>query len=270
MMRVMRQRVRALRARRLRGLPLPDVVLAASVAAVALVQAALADPWTDTRWLLVPALALPAVAAATLAWRRVRPVASFVAGTGALATFDLVAYTATVADNVSMVGLYSVAAYAGRRQAVAGAVAQTAALLAVGWIDASLGRLVLEPPAYLGIGLVAVVPAVWGDQVRVARQARALALEEAVRAERRRRVEAELALARERARVVRDLHDVVTPHVNGIVRHAGVAQQQADDGSPAPVHQALVHIRDAGESALDGMRTLVGRLRTDEVRDRDG
>lgn len=89
------------------------------------------------------------------------------------------------------------------------------------------------------------------------------AQERAARAERDREAAARLAVAEERARIARELHDVVAHAVSvmvlqvGAVRH-GMPQTQAEH------RDALENVERAGRSALAEMRHLLGAMRRDD------
>jgi signal transduction histidine kinase len=71
---------------------------------------------------------------------------------------------------------------------------------------------------------------------------------------------AELAVRRERARIARDLHDIVGHHLAVMVIQAGAGRLDAPD---APARFA--RIRDAGGEALNELERLVELLQTDHV-----
>ena len=83
---------------------------------------------------------------------------------------------------------------------------------------------------------------------------RAVALEE--RLER----EAELAAAEERARIARELHDVVAHGLSLMVVQAEAAEELMDR-SPADAHARLHRVQDTGRQSLGEMRRLLGVLR---------
>ncbi|WP_370932467.1 sensor histidine kinase [Amycolatopsis sp. cg13] len=74
----------------------------------------------------------------------------------------------------------------------------------------------------------------------------------------RRRLEADAAAAAERARLARELHDVVSHHVTAMVVQSGAAQVLAE--SPARVAEALGSIGESGREALRELRSLLGVL----------
>ncbi len=68
------------------------------------------------------------------------------------------------------------------------------------------------------------------------------------------------ALAEERVRIARELHDIVAHTVTEIVVQAGAAGEVVED-DPEYVRKSLDRIRQAGSEALDEMRRVVALLR---------
>jgi len=81
----------------------------------------------------------------------------------------------------------------------------------------------------------------------------------AAAAERSSTARAAAAVADERARIARELHDVIAHSVTVMIVQAGAAEQLADD--PARTRLALATIRTTGKEAIAEMRRLVGLLR---------
>jgi signal transduction histidine kinase len=82
-----------------------------------------------------------------------------------------------------------------------------------------------------------------------------------VREQRRlRAVESQKVVVEERARIARELHDVVAHHVSAIVIRAQAAERLAPD-RPEVAVEALRWIADAGKESLTGMRHAVAVLR---------
>ena len=82
-------------------------------------------------------------------------------------------------------------------------------------------------------------------------------------AERERDVAAREAVVEERARIARELHDVIAHHVSMIVLQAGAERSVLDD-SNASTRDVLETVERSGRSALTEMRRLLGMLRSDE------
>ncbi|RFU40902.1 two-component sensor histidine kinase [Actinomadura logoneensis] len=85
-----------------------------------------------------------------------------------------------------------------------------------------------------------------------------LVRERRVREAERRRLSARAAIAAERSRLARELHDVVTHHVTAMVVQSGAAQYLTD--SPEKVSEALGAINGTGRRALAELRFLLGVL----------
>jgi signal transduction histidine kinase len=81
-------------------------------------------------------------------------------------------------------------------------------------------------------------------------------------AERERDVAAREAVLEERARIARELHDVIAHNVSMMVLQAG-AERRVLDGGNGSTSQVLQGIESTGRSALTEMRRLVGMLRRD-------
>ncbi|MFJ9826552.1 sensor histidine kinase [Streptomyces sp. NPDC101160] len=104
---------------------------------------------------------------------------------------------------------------------------------------------------------------VLGDSVRTRRAYFAQLEERASRLEKEREAQAKVAVAAERARIARELHDVVAHNVSVMVVQADGAAYVMDS-SPETAKQALETISSTGRQALAEMRRLLGILRTGE------
>ncbi|MFJ8009562.1 sensor histidine kinase [Streptomyces fagopyri] len=96
----------------------------------------------------------------------------------------------------------------------------------------------------------AVLAAMWGVGAVIRRQRG----QEAAR----RQLSAQVAIAAERSRMARELHDVVTHHVTAMVVQAGAAQYLTE--SPDRLNDALAAIGGTGRRALTELRFLLGVL----------
>ncbi|MFI8963608.1 sensor histidine kinase [Streptomyces sp. NPDC053493] len=104
---------------------------------------------------------------------------------------------------------------------------------------------------------------VLGDSLRTRRAYFAQLEERASRLEKEREAQAKVAVAAERARIARELHDVVAHNVSVMVVQADGAAYVMDS-SPETAKQALETISSTGRQALAEMRRLLGILRTGE------
>ncbi|MGP4001841.1 sensor histidine kinase [Streptomyces sp. 8N706] len=104
---------------------------------------------------------------------------------------------------------------------------------------------------------------VLGDSLRTRRAYYAQLEERAARLEKEREAQSKMAVAAERARIARELHDVVAHNVSVMVVQADGAAYVLD-AAPEQAKQALETISGTGRQALAEMRRLLGVLRTGE------
>lgn len=104
---------------------------------------------------------------------------------------------------------------------------------------------------------------VLGDSMRTRRAYWAQLEERAARLEKERAAQSRIAVAAERARIARELHDVVAHNVSVMVVQADGAAYVLDT-APDQTRQALETISGTGRQALAEMRRLLGILRTGE------
>jgi signal transduction histidine kinase len=161
--------------------------------------------------------------------------------------------------------LYTLAAYRTRRQSVPGlAVCLIGSVFAVAiWVSPPIG-------AFQRVGLVlvlfsgtALLAWVLGDSMAY-RRAYLTSLEDrAARLERERDAQAQIVAAAERARIARELHDVIAHNVSVMVVQADGASY-ALRSDPERAAAALAAISRTGRQALAEMRRLLGVLRARE------
>jgi signal transduction histidine kinase len=238
----------------LRRPPRADAVLAATALVLSLVQIAV-QPITTVFLSVVIALgsSLP------LAWRRSYPL------TGALV---MTAVWSIPTDGFLLLGyviaavlFFSVGAYGRPTWAV---VVVSALAVVVGVVITLLGP---EPePAAIGAALVVIGPVLAGRLVAHQRRQTAL-LEDLTGRLVQERVTAErAAVAEERARIARELHDVIGHEVTVIALQADAAAAalaKAPERAAAPIEA----IRRSAAEALAEMRRVVGMLRAAEEED---
>ncbi|MFJ8073949.1 sensor histidine kinase [Streptomyces sp. NPDC096176] len=167
------------------------------------------------------------------------------------------------ADFAMMVIIYTVAATGGprwaSRLALIGGLA-AASLAQIRWPEEStstLGRIFITVIMSLPFALAWVL----GDSVRTRRAYFDQLEERATRLEKEREAQAKVAVAAERARIARELHDVVAHNVSVMVVQADGAAYVLD-AAPDQAKQALETISSTGRQALAEMRRLLGVLRT--------
>jgi signal transduction histidine kinase len=169
-----------------------------------------------------------------------------------------------VSDVAVLVALYTLAAYRPRRIAVPGLlVTLVGSVIAIfRWVPAgAIGdwwTLSEVLAVFWGPALTA-----WllGDMTRWRRSYYRELEERAARLERERDAQAQIAAAAERARIARELHDVVAHNVSVMVVQADGASY-AISSSPDRARDALMAISATGRQALAEMRSLLGVLRS--------
>jgi signal transduction histidine kinase len=208
--------------------------------------------------LLVAAQGLP------LAWRRQRPLLVLLVVLLANTAYYALGFPQTGFDLALPVAVYSAAAYTGPRSSLLAAAATMASFVALYALE--VGPFWASVPASFLAWLLAIFAAlwVWGRYLQVRRAYTAELEARAERAERDREAEARRAVAAERARIARELHDVVAHHVSVTVVQAGAARQVLDS-DPDRTRSALVAIEEAGRRALTAMPSLLRALRTDDA-----
>ena len=113
-----------------------------------------------------------------------------------------------------------------------------------------------------------VFATVWliGDNRRTRRAYLAQLVEREMLLEREREEQAARAVAEERSRIARELHDVVAHHVSVMVVQAAGARRVLDR-DPAEAAEALSAVESTGRQALVEMRRMVGVLRAGSPED---
>lgn len=210
-----------------------------------------------------PLLAVFSVALCVpLAWRRTHPAASAGAVYAAALLHLLLGIDLVVpADLAVLLALYSVTVHGevwAYRVAIAGALLGAVLLgLAVGLRSGDLGQVAVV--AVL-VGLAALT--VFGFAlVRRSRREHIDALtDRARRLEVERDQQAQLATAAERARIAREMHDIVAHSLSVIIAQADGGRYAAA-ADPDAATRSLTTIGETGRAALADMRRLLGVLR---------
>jgi len=216
--------------------------------------------------LTVPGLREPAWAEAGMAlalavpllWRRVRPLAVLIVtltATGVLTEFTGVADAAGSPFACVLVATYAAGAHSGRRRA------RVAIAVIALWLSSFVVADSSQPVGDV-IFIGGIMYAVLGAAL-VVRSRQELAGALAVRTvelEHEREAAAGLAVAEERRRIARELHDVVAHSLSVIVLQAGA--ERRDLAAEHPTSAATLEtIETTARSALAEMRRLLGVLR---------
>jgi signal transduction histidine kinase len=200
-------------------------------------------------------------------FRRKHPVGAFAAAVVIGGIQVALGVRPAAYDLAILVLLYTLAAYAPRRTSVWG-LAVCLAGSAVGIVRwTSLGShsvlswLTIGAMLFAGPALLAWV---LGDSMRYRRAYYASLEDRAARLERERDAQARIAAVAERARIARELHDVIAHNVSVMVVQADGASY-ALGTDPARAREALAAISATGRQALAEMRRLLGVLRREEA-----
>ncbi len=237
-----------------------DVLLA--LALTALVQL---DVWTgegDDQTFANKPFSSTVLLAATLPTvaRRAAPLHVALAYSAAAAVQALVTQTFTSSPGLFFTGLvvlYSLGTYAERRDALVG-LALVA--LAIGIREYyGFPRTELDHWNAAVFYVLLLLAFLAGVYVRSRR--RSDALEREAERLRREREQQERAVAEERARIARELHDVVAHNVSATVVQAEAAEEVLGE-QPESARRSLEQIQHSGREALGEMRRLLGVMRS--------
>ena len=206
----------------------------------------------------VPAGLFTLLLAFPLAWRRRAPV-TVLAVTAVVAFAQWLAGPPLLADVALLAALYTVAADRPRRVAAAGFF-----ILECGAVLAAVRWGASAPVTFASLSGAVVAALVTGLYVRARRAHVASLLERAAQLESERDQQALLAAAAERARISREMHDVVAHSLAVVVSLANGATAKLGR-DPEQSREALESISEIGRQALADTRRLLSVLRAEEA-----
>jgi signal transduction histidine kinase len=186
-----------------------------------------------------------------LAWRRRLPLVALAVQFGGVFLLRDITWVTFVAV---LVGAYSLAAY-GRWPALSLAALVLAATLVAVTFPSSTPPL----PGWSTPFAILVPIALAGTTIRAARSRAEAAAQRATLLEREQEAATRTAVAQERARIARELHDVVSHHVSVMTIQAGAAGKVIDT-RPDLARQAVDAIESSGREAMGDLRHLLGLL----------
>ncbi|MFD2092188.1 sensor histidine kinase [Blastococcus deserti] len=233
-----------------------DPAIAASVSVLGVVEVASREPAT-------PLWQYPVVVVMTgaLAWRRRTPVTVLVVVLGAILVqqwrgLDLDALHVPL---VLYPAFYSVGAHRPLRPAIGG--------VAAGLVMLGCGALVEDVPIgdYVFIGAIGLAFWAAGASIRARVEAAVAAQTRARLAEERQQRAAAAAVADERDRIARELHDVVAHSVSVMVMQAGALRRMLPPDQARALGVAGT-VERTGREALAELRRMLGLLRNDDDR----
>lgn len=231
-----------------------DALLAAALTAAMVVEVALEHLHPEAL-----ASALMVVGGVSLAWRRIYPIAvgGVVVATGiAQSAIGMSMHSAVSPVIAILVVSWSIGVYEDRRRAVLGlALVVCGMWLAIG-IDVLRGTDHYQATDVPWIGTLIALPGVLGLLFGARTKSLRAAEARAARLELERRE----AVAEERTRIARELHDVIAHSVSVMTVQAGAAEEmlRVDPGRAVEPVRA---VQETGRQALVEMKRLVGMLR---------
>jgi signal transduction histidine kinase len=236
-----------------------DLLIAVGALSATLEVALRDDPEnepTSSLWFAAPAVALVIL---TLLGRRRFPFGSpasfwLVAAGFSFVDGRLIAFPVTV-YLFGLAAAYLLGSLADAKRGREGllVVVGSAALVVYNLPDHSTGDLILIP-AVFGLGWLG------GFAFRERDVQAAEAEERAAQAEREREAAARIAVAEERARIARELHDIVAHALSVMVLQVGAVRHKLT-GLPDEDKEALEDVERTGRTALAEMRRLLGAMR---------
>ncbi len=231
-----------------------DAILASAVLAV------------STLWLVTSAFSGPRIAVlqaaliVPLVWRRRSPSLVFCV----MAALALVQWSfdyRMLGDAALLIALYSVAVHESRvRTMMATAVLEVGAVIAATrWHPAGSA-----PRSFVFLTATVVAALFAGLTVRSGSEYMAWLAERAARLEVERDQQSAIGAARERARIAREMHDIVAHSLSVVITLADAASV-VSESDPLRAAEAMRRASHVGREALRDMRTMFGVLRTEDV-----
>ena len=176
---------------------------------------------------------------------------------GLAISLTLLAVVSSAASGAAAVALFTLAVHRPFRHAAPVAALGLATLPVVLEIFPGDGQYVVN--LVLSV-LVIVAVLAWGMFVRARRQLVFSLRERAQRAETEQQLRVEQARQQERARIAREMHDVLAHRISLLSLHAG-ALEFRPDAPPEEVARAAGVIRASAHQALEDLRAVIGVLR---------
>lgn len=196
-----------------------------------------------------------------LVWRTHRPGVALLLATPVIVV-DLVGGASPIGVLVLADLLYCAVLHGERQVSELTRRAAVVAWLAVSALFlATIGDLAAVLRSVLSAAALLVLPVMWAGEVRRPVEEAAAEREAAAQASRIAELDRHAAVADERARIARDLHDSVAGHLSAISLQSQAALR-ADGDDRATRDRVLTAVRENSVRALDEMRAMIEVLRT--------
>ncbi|ADB49699.1 sensor histidine kinase [Conexibacter woesei] len=244
-----------------------DVVLALLVFAAAVPTTMLSPGDRDISvapgvdWLRLPLAMLMTL---PIAFRRTRPVAVLLVVGAAAVGAGLLGYSTGAAAFAVALALVSAAYYGGRRVAIVSGVCGGAIVLLMLLVFLPEGERIASENVAVNFAVI-VLAVITGDVLRGHRDALAELAERNERLEQLRDVEKREAVAQDRMRIAREVHDIVGHALAAITLQARAGQRQITR-DPAVARETFVQIEGVASRALGETREAVGVIRSGSER----
>ncbi len=190
-----------------------------------------------------------------LLWRATRPEATVLFVTGVLVAWDVVSGPGTnLQFTLLILATYSLVVRRPPGRALALAAAAWAAVSVAGLLAGGALVTPLAPNLVFVVAAIACALVIGSQRALLA-----AAQDRAEQAERERNYHAASAVAEERVRIARELHDVVAHHVSLLVVQAGAVRESLPPGHES--REVLDSMIQGGRQAMAELRAMLGALR---------
>ena len=243
-----------------------DGAVALLVAAIAVVALTNLSPEEQELFQRTPdfwAYSLALAQTLPLAFRRIRPVAVLAFVVAAFFFDRALDYPSTIAAIGVPFAFHSLGSQLSRRRSLLVGVPFVGFLVAFTAMGVRYSDSV-DWETVVAVFVLTITPLLLGREVNERRRYLREVEERAERAEREREERAREAVREERARIARELHDVVAHEMTVMTVQAAGARRVLDS-DPGQAAEALSAIESAGHDALTEMRRLLGLLRQDRT-----
>lgn len=231
-----------------------DVAIACALTAWMLVEV-----WAEQLQPAALVAPLMAVSGLALLWRRSYPILVALVLVAAMivqAAAGMTLHSAVAPVAATFVASWSIGAFEERRRAALGLTLLACGVWLAMGIDSTLGTDHYEGTDFPWIGILVLAPGLFG----IAFGVRTRSLREAQARARELELERREAIAAERSRIARELHDVIAHSVSVMTVQAGAAEAVLGH-DPERALEPLRAVQETGRQALVEMKRLVGMLR---------
>ena len=212
----------------------------------------------------VPILVLIAAAPGfALIWRRYHPLLSMYVALAAMSLVSALGWQLGNLPGTLIFAAYAVGAWAPVRRGLLGLAGMHLCFIAYAFLKLPY----FDEWIALATPIIFTLPWVLGAAIRRGRIAGQEAVSRALQLERETAIATERAVAEERLRMARELHDVVTHTLSIIAVQSGVARHLLPRSEDNGLRVALEVIETSSRDALNDLRRMLGLLRSTDGED---